>query len=177
MPPFNWAAAKGPRAPGSKTVPEPKSPECLLGLSFVFTGELSSFSRDEAIDIAKRYGGWVTVDPHSRDAQLRHSRVTIQPSSKTSYVVLGDNAGPSKLAAIEKHGLKTLSEDEFLSLIGTRVGPGAAQLDDKTRKKMAKEADAIKSAAMALEKREKQAVKEGKATAGYVLVSLSYTPR
>lgn len=59
---FNWAAAKaakaaGPRAPGSKTVPEPKSPDCLIGLSFVFTGELSSFSRDEAIDLAKRYGG------------------------------------------------------------------------------------------------------------------------
>lgn len=59
---FNWAAAKaakaaGPRAPGSKTVPEPKSPDCLLGLSFVFTGELSSFSRDESIDLAKRYGG------------------------------------------------------------------------------------------------------------------------
>lgn len=60
---FNWAAAKaakaaGPRAPGSKTVPEPKSPDCLLGLSFVFTGELSSFSRDEATDLAKRYGGY-----------------------------------------------------------------------------------------------------------------------
>ena len=60
---FNWAAAKaakaaGPRAPGSKTVPEPESPDCLLGLSFVFTGELSSFSRDEAIDLAKRYGGY-----------------------------------------------------------------------------------------------------------------------
>ena len=61
---FNWIAAKaakaaGPSAPGSKTVPEAKSPDCLLGLSFVFTGELSSFSRDEAIDLAKRYGGYV----------------------------------------------------------------------------------------------------------------------
>ena len=59
---FNWVAAKaakaaGPRAPGSKSVPEPKSPDCLLGLSFVFTGELTSFSRDEAIDLAKRHGG------------------------------------------------------------------------------------------------------------------------
>lgn len=63
MPPkYNWAAAKaakaaGPSAPGSKPVPEPKTPDCLLGLAFVFTGELSSFSREEAIDLAKRHGG------------------------------------------------------------------------------------------------------------------------
>lgn len=60
----SWAAAKaaklaGPVAPGSKVVPEPASPDCLAGLAFVFTGELSSFSRDEAVDIAKRYGGQV----------------------------------------------------------------------------------------------------------------------
>ena len=30
---------------------------CLSGLAFVFTGELESFSRDEAIDLAKRFGG------------------------------------------------------------------------------------------------------------------------
>jgi replication factor C subunit 1 len=60
--PFSWAAAKaakaaGPVAPGSKTVPEPKTIDCLAGLAFVFTGELGSFSREEAIDLAKRYGG------------------------------------------------------------------------------------------------------------------------
>ncbi|KAF9236915.1 replication factor RFC1 C terminal domain-containing protein [Melanogaster broomeanus] len=156
--PFNWAAAKaaklaGPRAPGSKTVPEPKAPDCLLGLSFVFTGELSSFSRDEAIDLAKRYGG----------------RVTGQPSSKTSFVILGDNAGPSKIAAIKKHGLRSLSEDEFLELIGTRVGPGGpggAQLDEKTRKKMEKDQEAIKNAAKELERREKENAKGQAAKAG-----------
>ena len=101
------------------------------------------------------------------------SRVTLQPSSKTSYVVLGDNAGPSKLAAIKKHALKTLSEDDFLALIGTRVGPGGpggAPLDDKTRKKMDKEADAIKAAARELEKREKAARGCG-ASGGCVWVS------
>ncbi|KAJ7429158.1 hypothetical protein B0H11DRAFT_1769461, partial [Mycena galericulata] len=49
----------------------------------------ASFSRDEAVDIAKRFGGSVVG----------------QPSSKTNYVVLGDDAGPSKLNAIKKHGL------------------------------------------------------------------------
>ncbi|KAG6332752.1 hypothetical protein ID866_6335 [Astraeus odoratus] len=156
--PFNWAAAKaaklaGPKAPGSKAVPEPKTPDCLLGLSFVFTGELSSFSRDESIDLAKRYGG----------------RVTLQPSSKTSFVILGDNAGPSKLAAIKKHGLTTLSEDEFLELIATRVGPsgtGGKGLDEKTRKKMEKEEEAIKTAAKEMEKREKKEAKEQGKKAG-----------
>jgi replication factor C subunit 1 len=47
----------GPSAPGSKEIPEPADPDCLAGLSFVFTGELSSLSRDDAIDIAKKYGG------------------------------------------------------------------------------------------------------------------------
>ncbi|KAJ7123060.1 replication factor RFC1 C terminal domain-containing protein [Mycena epipterygia] len=143
---FNWAAAKaakiaGPAAPGSKDVPD-GAPDCLAGLAFVFTGELSSFSRDEAIDIAKRFGG----------------RVTGGPSGKTDYVVLGDNAGPSKLTAIKKHNLRTLNEDEFLNLIATRKGTG--KVDEKTRKKMEKEKEAIHTAAKEMEKREKQAAKE-----------------
>ena len=59
----SWAAKKaaqlaGPVAHGSKEVPN-GAPDCLAGLSFVFTGELSSFSRDEATDVAKRFGGFV----------------------------------------------------------------------------------------------------------------------
>jgi replication factor C subunit 1 len=49
--------SKGTVAPGSKDIPEPASPDCLAGLSFVFTGELSSLSRNEAVDLAKKYGG------------------------------------------------------------------------------------------------------------------------
>lgn len=85
---------------------------------------------------------------------------------------MGDNAGPSKLAAIKKHGIQTLSEDEFLVLIGTRVGPGASggvQLDEKTRKKMEKEKEAIRAAAEALEVREKGGRGKGKVgSSGYV---------
>ncbi|KAJ3984950.1 replication factor RFC1 C terminal domain-containing protein [Lentinula detonsa] len=149
----NWAAlkaakARGPVAPGSKTVPDGED-NCLLGLSFVFTGEMSSFSRDEAIDIAKRFGG----------------RVVGQPSSKTNYVVLGEDAGPSKLKAIEKHGLNTLNEDQFLNLIATRKGSGKA-LDEKTKKKMEKEQDAIKAAAKEMEKIEQKAMEEADSGAG-----------
>ncbi|KAJ7236949.1 hypothetical protein C8J57DRAFT_1529735 [Mycena rebaudengoi] len=165
-PKYNWAAARaaklaGPTAPGSKDIPD-GAPECLAGLSFVFTGELSSFSRDEAVDLAKRFGGY--------DAQLSSflRRVVGQPSGKTDYVVLGDNAGPSKLNAIKKHGLKTLSEDEFLHLIATRKGTG--QLDEKTLKKMEKEKEAIETAAKEMEKREKKAAKEQANRCAFILL-------
>ncbi|CCM04947.1 uncharacterized protein FIBRA_07144 [Fibroporia radiculosa] len=151
-PKFNWAAARaakmaGPVAPGSKSVPQPAAPDCLAGLAFVFTGELTSFSREEAIELAKRNGG----------------RVTLQPSSKTSYVILGSDAGPSKLAAIKKNNLKTLDEDGFLNLIATRV-PDASKLDDKTKKKREKEKEAIRTAAAEMEKREKKAMRESGGT-------------
>lgn len=81
--------------------------------------------------------------------------MTLQPSSKTDFVVLGDNAGPSKIAAIKKHGIKSLSEDEFLNLIGTRKGLGNGKVDEKTKKKMEKEQEDIKKAAKEMEKREK----------------------
>ncbi|KZT13273.1 DNA replication factor C, large subunit [Laetiporus sulphureus 93-53] len=149
---FNWYAAKaakaaGPIAPGSKPIPQAAAPDCLAGLSFVFTGELTSLSRDEAVELAKRHGG----------------RVTGQPSSKTSYVVVGTDAGPSKLAAIKKNNLKTLDEDGFLNLIATRV-PDLSQLDEKTKKKLAKEKEAIREAAAEMEKREKKAMKESMAS-------------
>ncbi|KAG6033634.1 hypothetical protein E4U19_006351 [Claviceps sp. Clav32 group G5] len=75
--------------------------ECLSGLSFVFTGVLQTIGRDEAQALVKRYGG----------------KVTGQPSSKTSFVVLGDDAGPSKLAKIKSHGIKTIDENGLFDLI------------------------------------------------------------
>ena len=85
------------------------------------------------------------------------SRVVLQPSSKTDYVVLGDNAGPSKIAAIKKHGINTLNEDEFLNLIATRKGLGNGKIDEKTKKKMDKEKEEIRKAAKEMEKREQTA--------------------
>ncbi|KAF8240436.1 hypothetical protein L208DRAFT_1374307 [Tricholoma matsutake] len=96
--------------------------------------------RDEAVDLAKRFGG----------------RVVGQPSSKTDFVVLGDNAGPSKLAAIKKHNLRTMSEDEFLNLIGTRKGLGNGKVDEKTKRKTEKEQETIRQAAKEMEKREEK---------------------
>lgn len=86
-----------------------------------------------------------------------HSRVVGQPSSKTDYVIVGADAGPSKLAAIKKHNLRTLDEDGFLNLIATRVPDNS---DPKLQKKIEKEQQAIKQAAEEIEKREKKAAKE-----------------
>lgn len=112
----------------------------MAGLTFVFTGELQSLARNEAQDLAKRYGG----------------RVTGGPSSKTSYVVLGTDAGPAKLAVIEKQKLKTVDEDGFLNLIRTRKGV----LDEKTIEKMRKEDEKIKKDAEEMEKMERKEAKK-----------------
>lgn len=54
---------------------------CLEGLTFVITGVLESIERDDAVDLIQRYGG----------------KVTGSVSKKTSYVVVGRDAGESKL--------------------------------------------------------------------------------
>ncbi|KAJ3103197.1 hypothetical protein HDU97_010330 [Phlyctochytrium planicorne] len=101
-------ASGGPSNPGSKEIPEGEE-NCLLGLTFVFSGELSSISRDDATDLAKRYGG----------------RVTGAVSGKTSYLVVGDEAGASKTAKAEKEGIPVIDEDKFLDLI--RNSPGKSE--------------------------------------------------
>ncbi|SPC66629.1 related to replication factor C protein [Ustilago sp. UG-2017b] len=122
--------AAGPSAPGSKEIPQ-GAPNCLAGLTLVFTGELCSLSREEAVELAKRYG----------------ARITGSPSSKTSYVVLGEGAGPKKMDSIHKNKIPTLDEDEFLNLIRTRA---AGQLDEKTKAKMKAEENKIEQVAKAL---------------------------
>lgn len=112
-------STEGPSAPGSKEIPKGK-PNCLVGLTFVFTGQMESLGREEAQNLVKRYG----------------AKVTGGPSSKTSFVVLGEGAGPSKLKAIEKNGLKTLDEDGLLNLIRER-GEGAP--DPAAMKKLEQE--------------------------------------
>jgi replication factor C subunit 1 len=90
----------GPMAPGSKEIPVGEE-NCLEGLTFVFTGELSSISREDSSDLVKRYGG----------------RVTTGPSHKTSYLVVGEDAGESKLAKVREWGIPIINEDQFFDLI------------------------------------------------------------
>ena len=77
-----------------------KSRGKLLGQSFVVTGTLVSMSRDEAKTRIKNLGGHVSESV----------------SSKTSYVVVGENPG-SKAEKAVKLGVKTINEKEFLELL------------------------------------------------------------
>lgn len=74
--------------------------ENLKDLTFVLTGTLEKFTRDEAKEMIILRGG----------------KVTGSVSKNTNYLVVGENAG-SKLDKAEKLGVKILTEDEFLSLI------------------------------------------------------------
>ncbi|KAM0756309.1 DNA replication factor C, large subunit [Meredithblackwellia eburnea MCA 4105] len=128
--PSNPGTISPSRVQVSKDIPAGEE-NCLGGLTFVFTGELDSLSREAGQELVKRYGG----------------RVTSAPSSKTSYVVLGNDAGPKKLEMIKKHKIKTLTEDDFLALIGNR--PSGAD-DPAYLEQKKKEEEKVKEQAKSL---------------------------
>ena len=73
----------------------------VSGMTVVFTGALEKMTRDEAKAMAERLG----------------AKAAGSVSKKTDYVVAGPGAG-SKLAEAKKHGVKVLSEEEWLELVG-----------------------------------------------------------
>ena len=79
---------------------EEKKDERFAGKTFVLTGTLSRYTRDEASAIIESYGG----------------KASGSVSKKTSYVLAGENAG-SKLTKAESLGVRILSEDEFEEMI------------------------------------------------------------
>lgn len=79
---------------------EEKKDDRFSGLTFVLTGTLSRFTRDEASAIIESFGG----------------KASSSVSKKTAYVLAGENAG-SKLTKAESLGIKILSEEEFDAMI------------------------------------------------------------
>lgn len=75
----------------------------LSGKTFVVTGTLSKWSRDEAKDLIRKLGG------HPADSV----------SKNTDYVVAGENAG-SKLDKARELGVEVLDETAFAKLVGER---------------------------------------------------------
>ncbi len=73
----------------------------VAGKTVVFTGALSRMTRDEAKARAESLG----------------AKVASSVSKKTDYVIVGEDAG-SKAAKAAELGVKMLSEDEWLELIG-----------------------------------------------------------
>ena len=75
----------------------------LAGKTIVVTGTLKNFTRDEIKQVIEQYGG----------------RAASSVSSKTDFVLVGEKPG-SKLQKARQLGVPTLSEEEFLALIGRK---------------------------------------------------------
>lgn len=73
----------------------------LAGQSIVISGVFTHHSRDEYKDLIEKNGG----------------KNVGSISTKTSFILAGENMGPSKLEKAHKLGIKIISEDEFLALI------------------------------------------------------------
>ena len=155
---FRKGAAGGgnagpPPAAGSKEIPE-GAPNCLAGFTFVFTGLLETISREEGQELVKRYGG----------------KVTGAPSRKTSYVVLGSEAGPSKLRKIAELEIKTINEDGLFALIRktsehlTKSGGNTVAAKEALKKQKELE-EKMKKQAEEDEKEEKRKAAEAEAAA------------
>ena len=74
----------------------------LAGLTFVVSGVFSLFSRDELKNSIEQNGG----------------KVAGSISKKTSYIVAGENMGPSKLQKAQDLGVAIIDENKFMEMIG-----------------------------------------------------------
>ncbi|KAH8888311.1 DNA replication factor C, large subunit [Thozetella sp. PMI_491] len=124
---------------GSAEIPDGEE-NCLMGKTFVFTGLLKTISRDEGQALVKRYGG----------------KVTTAPSKNTDFVVLGDEAGPSKLRKIKELNIKTIDEHGLFYLIKNMPANGGTGAGaEKAKEKREKEEQKVKEAALEMETEER----------------------
>lgn len=72
----------------------------LVGKTFVITGTLEKYTREEATKVIEKFSG----------------KTSSSVSKKTDYVLAGSEAG-SKLVKAESLGVKVLSEQEFEDMI------------------------------------------------------------
>lgn len=73
----------------------------LAGMSIVISGVFSHHSRDEYKELIEKHGG----------------KNVGSISSKTSFILAGENMGPAKLEKARKLGIKIINEDDFLQML------------------------------------------------------------
>lgn len=78
----------------------------LTGKSIVISGTFTHHSRDEYKDLIETHGG----------------KNSGSVSSKTSFILAGENMGPEKRKKAEQLGITLVTEDEFLTMIDEYVG-------------------------------------------------------
>lgn len=81
--------------------PDENKSDKLEGKSFLFTGSLSKFTRDEAKEMVEQNGG----------------RNISSVSKKLDYLVVGENAGSKRTKAEKIETIEIISEEDFLNLI------------------------------------------------------------
>jgi DNA ligase (NAD+) len=74
----------------------------LSGLTFVISGVFSSMSRDEAKELIESHGG----------------KCSGSVSSKTDYLLAGEGMGPAKLEKATQLGVKIITEEELMNMLG-----------------------------------------------------------
>lgn len=88
----------------------------IAGKAFVFTGALQSMTREEAQELVRAFGG----------------RAASSVSRKTDYLVVGESPG-SKLDKARRLGVKTITEEEFLRMLGVSSPEEARNLLQKVK--------------------------------------------
>ena len=76
--------------------------EALAGKSFVISGKFADHSRDELKELIELHGG----------------RNLAAVSASVDFIVAGENMGPAKLKKAEKLGVRIISEQEFIAMLG-----------------------------------------------------------
>ena len=76
--------------------------QLLQGKTIVISGTFENHSRKQLQELIEAYGG----------------KNTSSVSSKTDYLLAGDNAGSKKLEQARNNDVSILSEEDFMNLIG-----------------------------------------------------------
>ncbi len=82
-----------------------QSSNLFEGKTLVVSGVFTQFSRDELKNTIESHGG----------------KVGSSISSKTDFLVAGENMGPAKLEKAQKLNVKIVSEQEFIEMIESEI--------------------------------------------------------